>query len=98
MTRGGVRAGTGFLPKETAEHHRRFVVELVEQAVKEAGIKPDELDCVCYTKGPGMGGEHRAPAISLASALPLHPPLAACARARALARALPTLWSPAHPT
>ena len=56
MTRGGVRAGTGFLPKETAEHHRRFVVELVKQAVKEAGIKPDELDCVCYTKGPGMGG------------------------------------------
>lgn len=55
--------GTGFLPKETAEHHRKFVVELVRQAIKEAGIKPEELDCVCYTKGPGMGGPLRVCAV-----------------------------------
>lgn len=56
-------AGTGFLPKETAEHHRKHVVELVRQAIKEAGIDPSELDCVCYTKGPGMGGPLRVCAV-----------------------------------
>jgi N6-L-threonylcarbamoyladenine synthase len=58
-----VVAGTGFLPKETAEHHRKFVVQLVRQAVKEAGIKPEDLNCVCYTTGPGMGGPLRVCAV-----------------------------------
>eukprot|EP00960_Hanusia_phi_P043040 755833-Hanusia_phi.AAC.9 len=35
-----VTAGTGFLPKETAEHHRKYVVQLVQQAIREAAIKP----------------------------------------------------------
>jgi len=61
LTRGGALAGTGFLPKETAEHHRKFVVKLVKEAIEVAGIKPPELDCVCYTKGPGMGGIARMP-------------------------------------
>jgi N6-L-threonylcarbamoyladenine synthase len=39
------------------------VVELVRQAIKESGIKPEELDCVCYTKGPGMGGPLRVCAV-----------------------------------
>ena len=28
--------GTGFLPRETAEHHRRWVVRLVKQAIKQS--------------------------------------------------------------
>ena len=55
--------GTGFLPKETAEHHRKFVVTLVRQALREAGVQAAELDCVCYTKGPGMGGPLRVCAV-----------------------------------
>ncbi|KAL9041822.1 MAG: hypothetical protein Q9180_001027 [Flavoplaca navasiana] len=47
--------GEGFLPKDTAKHHRTWVVRLVQQALKEAGITFDDVDCVCYTKGPGMG-------------------------------------------
>ena len=47
--------GTGFLPRETAEHHRRVILDIVQQALDEAGIKPADLDCLCYTKGPGMG-------------------------------------------
>lgn len=47
--------GTGFLPKDTAEHHRRWVVRLVKQAVKQAGVTVEEIDCICFTKGPGMG-------------------------------------------
>lgn len=47
--------GTGFLPKDTATHHRRWVVRLVKQAIKQSGLTLDEIDCICFTKGPGMG-------------------------------------------
>uniref|UniRef100_A0A914VV91 N(6)-L-threonylcarbamoyladenine synthase n=1 Tax=Plectus sambesii TaxID=2011161 RepID=A0A914VV91_9BILA len=49
--------GEGFRPPETADHHRRHIVELVAEALKEASIKDPskEIDVVCYTKGPGMG-------------------------------------------
>ena len=29
---------------------------LVQQALTDAGVAPHQLDCLCYTKGPGMGG------------------------------------------
>ena len=45
----------GFLPRETAQHHQAHVLDLVEQALKEAGVAASELDCVCFTKGPGIG-------------------------------------------
>mmetsp|Transcript_31284 Transcript_31284/g.101868 ORF Transcript_31284/g.101868 Transcript_31284/m.101868 type:complete len:353 (-) Transcript_31284:567-1625(-) len=48
--------GTGFLPNETALHHQRHAVALVRCALQEAGVKPAEIDCICYTRGPGMGG------------------------------------------
>eukprot|EP00742_Colponemidia_sp_Colp-10_P004802 GILJ01005123.1.p1 GENE.GILJ01005123.1~~GILJ01005123.1.p1 ORF type:complete len:336 (+),score=49.33 GILJ01005123.1:41-1048(+) len=48
--------GTGFLPRETAVHHREHVIPLIKKALEEANIKPDQISCVCYTKGPGMGG------------------------------------------
>ncbi|KAF2766744.1 peptidase M22, glycoprotease [Teratosphaeria nubilosa] len=54
--------GTGFLPKDTAAHHRRWVVRLVKQAMKQANVTVDQIDCICYTKGPGMG----APLVSAA--------------------------------
>ena len=47
--------GEGFLPKDTAKHHRSWVVRLVQQALKEAGVGVQDVDCICYTKGPGMG-------------------------------------------
>ncbi|KAF2157961.1 peptidase M22, glycoprotease [Myriangium duriaei CBS 260.36] len=47
--------GTGFLPKDTALHHRRWVVRLVKQAMKQASITIEDVDCICFTKGPGMG-------------------------------------------
>ena len=48
--------GTGFLPRETAVHHQAHILPLVEQALREAGVSPADLDVLCYTKGPGMGG------------------------------------------
>lgn len=47
--------GTGFLPKDTAAHHRQWVVRLVKQAIKQAKVQVEDIDCICYTKGPGMG-------------------------------------------
>ena len=47
--------GTGFLPKDTAAHHRQWVVRLVKQAMKQANVRIEDIDCICYTKGPGMG-------------------------------------------
>ena len=49
-------AGQGFLPRETAWHHQSHVAALVRQALNEARLHPEQIDCICYTKGPGMGG------------------------------------------
>lgn len=46
--------GTGFLPVETAKHHREWIHSLIKEALKEASLKFSDLDCICYTKGPGM--------------------------------------------
>ncbi|KAF1957411.1 putative tRNA threonylcarbamoyladenosine biosynthesis protein KAE1 [Byssothecium circinans] len=46
--------GEGFQPKETAIHHRTWVVRLIKQAIMQAGVKIEDIDCICYTKGPGM--------------------------------------------
>jgi N6-L-threonylcarbamoyladenine synthase len=56
--------GEGFLPKDTAKHHRQWILRLIKQALTEAGITPKELDCVCYTKGPGMGAPLQSVAIA----------------------------------
>jgi N6-L-threonylcarbamoyladenine synthase len=56
--------GAGFLPKDTAKHHRAWVVPIVEAALAEAGVTVADIDCICYTKGPGMG----APLASVAIA------------------------------
>ncbi|KAF6008758.1 putative tRNA threonylcarbamoyladenosine biosynthesis protein kae1 [Brettanomyces bruxellensis] len=47
--------GQGFLPRDTARHHRNWVVRLVKQAIEQAGVKVQDLDCLCFTQGPGMG-------------------------------------------
>lgn len=44
----------GFLPRETAQHHRQVILGILEQALKESHIKPQDIDVVCFTKGPGM--------------------------------------------
>ena len=47
--------GEGFLPKDVARHHRTWVVKMVKDAMKEARLKAADVDCICFTKGPGMG-------------------------------------------
>ena len=55
--------GQGFLPRETAFHHQAHIVPLVVAALKEAGVGPGDIDCICFTKGPGMGSPLRSCAV-----------------------------------
>ncbi|CAF0838031.1 unnamed protein product [Brachionus calyciflorus] len=48
--------GHGFMPSETAKHHKEHILSLTKQALEEAKITPQEIDAISYTKGPGMGG------------------------------------------
>ncbi|XP_071038061.1 tRNA N6-adenosine threonylcarbamoyltransferase [Parasteatoda tepidariorum] len=54
--------GEGFLPRDTAHHHQKHVLDVLQKAVEEAQIEPSEIDVVCYTKGPGIA----APLMSVA--------------------------------
>lgn len=54
--------GEGFLPRDTAVHHRKHVLDVLRRSLDEAGVKPKDVDCVCFTKGPGMG----APLVAVA--------------------------------
>ncbi|ORX97947.1 O-sialoglyco protein endopeptidase-like protein [Clohesyomyces aquaticus] len=57
-------AGEGFLPKDTALHHRAWVVRLIKQAVRQAGVAVEDIDVICYTKGPGMGAPLQSVALA----------------------------------
>lgn len=50
------------MPKETAQHHRDHILDLLQESLDIADVSPIEIDVVCYTKGPGMG----APLVSVA--------------------------------
>jgi len=54
--------GQGFLPRDTADHHRKYVLTVVSEAMQEANIIASQIDAVAFTKGPGMG----APLVSVA--------------------------------
>ncbi|XP_039578399.1 probable tRNA N6-adenosine threonylcarbamoyltransferase [Passer montanus] len=47
--------GHGFAPGPTGRHHRAALLGLVRAALSEAGLGPEDIDGVAFTKGPGMG-------------------------------------------
>ncbi|KAF8584471.1 peptidase M22, glycoprotease [Ramaria rubella] len=49
-------AGEGFLPRDTANHHRQWVLKVIKDAMMQAEVSMNDLSCICFTKGPGMGG------------------------------------------
>lgn len=55
--------GQGFLPRDTAAHHRKHVLDVLRRSLDEAGVEPADVDCVCFTKGPGMGAPLAAVAV-----------------------------------
>ncbi|XP_014437435.1 probable tRNA N6-adenosine threonylcarbamoyltransferase isoform X3 [Tupaia chinensis] len=63
----GMPPSLGFLPGDTARHHRAVILDLLQEALTEAGLTSQDIDCIAYTKvskilvpisvllGPGMG-------------------------------------------
>ncbi|KIY45464.1 O-sialoglyco protein endopeptidase [Fistulina hepatica ATCC 64428] len=48
-------AGEGFQPRDTALHHREWSLTIIRQCLQKAEISLTDVDCICFTKGPGMG-------------------------------------------
>lgn len=42
--------GQGFLPRETALHHQEWAVRLVQQALAEAKVSPQDISVIAFTK------------------------------------------------
>lgn len=57
--------GEGFLPRDTARHHRNWCVRLIKKALIEAKLTSvrDDIDVICFTRGPGMGAPLHSVAI-----------------------------------
>lgn len=43
--------GSGFLPRETALHHREYFVKILKRALSDAGVALNQISAICYTKG-----------------------------------------------
>lgn len=54
--------GQGFVPHDTAKHHQKVILDVLNEALSEAGLKGEDLDAIAFTKGPGMA----APLIAVA--------------------------------
>lgn len=42
---------SGFMPSDTARHHRGVILTVLKEALEQAGLKSADVDCVAYTKG-----------------------------------------------
>lgn len=56
--------------------HIQHVVALVRQVLAEASLQPEDVDVICYTKGPGMGGPLRSCAVCARTLAQVKNPLA----------------------
>lgn len=46
----------GIVPELASRDHARLALTLVEQSLSESGLKPQDLDGLAYTAGPGLVG------------------------------------------
>lgn len=46
----------GVVPELASRDHIRRIVPLTRQVLDEAGVRPQDLDAVAYTAGPGLAG------------------------------------------
>lgn len=46
--------GEGFQPRDTALHHREWALKIIKQSLSDAGIDLNQIDCICFTKGPTL--------------------------------------------
>ncbi|MBI4931991.1 MAG: tRNA (adenosine(37)-N6)-threonylcarbamoyltransferase complex transferase subunit TsaD [Bacteroidetes bacterium] len=66
----------GVVPELASRAHQKNIVPVVEEALKQAGIKKEEIDVIAFTRGPGLigsllVGSSFAKAMSLALNIPL---------------------------
>jgi N6-L-threonylcarbamoyladenine synthase len=50
------RSYGGVVPELASRAHQANVVPVIDQALKKAGVKPQEISAVAYTRGPGLLG------------------------------------------
>jgi N6-L-threonylcarbamoyladenine synthase len=43
--------GEGFLPRDTASHHREWILKVLHESLETAGVSMHDVSCICYTKG-----------------------------------------------
>lgn len=46
--------GEGFQPSDTAKHHKDWILRVIKDALSQAKITFNDLDCICFTKGESM--------------------------------------------
>ncbi len=47
--------GGGIHPFEAAQSHFASARRVLKASIEESGVKPEEIDAVCYSMGPGLG-------------------------------------------
>ena len=52
------------LPNATVKHRQRHVVHIVTADLLEAGITEENVNAICYTKGPSMVGHLHSCAVA----------------------------------
>lgn len=45
----------GIHPREASRHHAMVAGRVIAEAFKRAGIKPEEIDVIAFSQGPGLG-------------------------------------------
>jgi N6-L-threonylcarbamoyladenine synthase len=66
----------GVVPELASRAHQQNIIPVVDTAIKEAGITPDKIDAIAFTRGPGLLGSllvgvSFAKGLSLAKDIPL---------------------------
>ena len=66
----------GVVPEIASRHHVEQITIVIDEALKQAGIKPKDLDAVAVTEGPGLVGAlligiNAAKAFAFANGLPI---------------------------
>lgn len=46
----------GVVPELASRAHQQNIVPVVDQALKQAGVRPEELSAIAFTRGPGLMG------------------------------------------
>ncbi|WP_297981730.1 bifunctional N(6)-L-threonylcarbamoyladenine synthase/serine/threonine protein kinase [uncultured Methanobrevibacter sp.] len=54
----------GIHPREAAEHHAKWIPQLIPQAMEEAGLSYKDIDLISFSQGPGLGPALRTVATS----------------------------------